>query len=182
MDIASDKAEQQNILMKEFLIAFPDVPQLYSHQQFLQLVGMNKEVRKWYLDYKSEISVEMTMPHWLKEIKGARDAWRKSEKSRLELSIKEKLWLDREAKAATILKKEIDSIRTERIEMYKTLDKLVIIDRLTVNELPRDRAIKVSLAGTPELRKIVSDKQVDGFKTDLYTKLISGAEWVDPFA
>lgn len=173
---------QHDLILKEFLEAFPDLDSIKTFDQFLRMSNISKEVRSWYVDIKAEIAVELSCPEWLKKFNGGRDAWKKSEKERISLSEKEKTWSSRETKASEAFKKELDSIRTERTSTYKTLNKLTIINRITVNELPRERALRVALASTPDLRAQISSKEVAAFKTDLFRDFLAGKEWTDPFA
>lgn len=167
--------------LDSFRKAFPSLTAIRTEKELEKLIAINSGVRKWNVQWKADQAVQLDMPTWLKgESKYLRD-WETVRQARKTAKEKELQWSKDIKEASEQLKKEVKRVEEERSSLFGSLTALDIIDRVTVNQLPIDKALELAMfTGTEEKVAEKSKDLVLKYKTQLF-KDFKANKFVNPF-
>lgn len=167
---SGDKSVGDAKLLADFKKKFPNITTVLTKDALMKLVNINATIREWYLTYKNEINVQLEMPEFLDKDSVSVRAWEKVKDDRILHTAKEIGWQGEILSASNTLKSVVNKVEGERLSAYGSLSPLDIIDRVTVNQLPLDKA--VILATFVGDKQAVENKQKElvlAYKKSLYS-------------
>lgn len=170
----------QDRVLKDFGAYFPQYTTIDTRDKIMGLVSSNPTVREWYVAWKGQDAVASSLPLFLDP--SSRDQtseWSKLEQTRLDMNAKQKAWSARIDAQAKALRRVVEEVDKEKKDMYNTLPRLLIINMVTVNQLPL--ADQVILANTPkaDLKK-KTNALIVAYQKTLYATM-NDPTWVNPF-
>lgn len=177
--ILTDDKDDIDLLMS-FKESYPDLAAIGTKEQFLTMVNLNSGIRDWYLTYKKYRSTFLVKPAWLSSDKDSLDNWAKLQDKLASQKKMFRSWDVRIESKSIALKKEIEKVDAEKKQYMKTMDPLIAISSLTVNNLPVSDTLQIALEGDKDLRKILISSKVEKLKSSMYAALNNGT-FQNPF-
>lgn len=177
---ATDFVGYDKRIISDFKAYYPSVSTLESLPQLLRFISLNKEAMEWYKWWQTQDSIETTAPEWLPSDPESLKRWKDLQASMAALKTKERGWNERVARISDELKSVVATVGEERKAAILSLDPLLKINRVTVNELPFDEQITLAIIADDGKRREEGKKAVAAYQKKLYTALKGGA-FVDPF-
>lgn len=167
-------------IMADFRHYFPDTSTIVNLKQLLRLVGSSKKVAEWYKTWNSEKAADNLAPDWIPNTVEDQERWLAAVRSAEGLKTREIGWTNRVKEKADALKEVVKTVDSERKAYVNTLDPLVIIDRVSVNELPFTDQQTLAVIDGDDDRKATGKRLLKAYKIKLYGD-VKGSNFVNPF-
>ena len=117
---------------------------------------MSQEIRDWYLTFNESRRTILTKPEWLPSDQDGLNDWIYLQGKLEDHQKRLNEWNRGIVNAISDLRKHIKGIRNEKRKYYKNADPLIVIDSLTVEELPTQQILELVKISDLKLRE---DKQ-----------------------
>lgn len=179
--VSGDKSFGDAKLLADFKTKFSGLTQVNTKEALMKLVNINGSIRDWYLEWKNQVNVQLEMPEFLDKNADTVKLWEKVKADRILHSTKEVGWQSEILSASNTLKQVVSKVESERRSVYGSLSPLDVIDRVTVNQLPLEKA--VILATFVGDKQAVENKQKElvlNYKKSLYSDFKSN-KFKNPF-
>lgn len=140
-----DFSDSDEALVSNFKIDHPDAYQITTKEQILKLVNYSSNYRKWYLEWKELRSSYSERPEFLGDSPEDLSEWRNLDAARQDLKIISRKWQTEINVKSKELRATIDKIQKQKEEKYRTLDPILVINMLNVNNLPDDDLLEIAV-------------------------------------
>jgi hypothetical protein len=167
-------------ILSDFHHYFPNTDKVDTLRRLQRLVGSSRKVAEWYKEWNKDKAEDALTPDWLPDTLKDQEAWQNALKTTSDLKTKEAGWNSRIAEKSAALKAVVKTVGEERAAYIKTLNNLVIIDRVSVNELPFEDQLVLTVIEDDEERRAKGKKLVKEFKKRLYAAHV-GNNFQSPF-
>jgi hypothetical protein len=171
----------QDYIVAEFKIAYPSVKSVDTTDKVLKLVSIDSDVRSWYIDVKKQRSISSSKPEWLESTRQHLDAWNKLDEKRAERKLKEANWSSEVEIKSKALKETVRKVEAERAKFFSSMDDLLIIDSISVNQLPINDKIELIQIEDDQERREFTKRKILTFQGQLFEEYINGGLKTDPF-
>jgi hypothetical protein len=150
-DLSYDFSDTDEALIKCFRIDHPDATQITTRDQIMTLVNYSESFRKWYLEWKTLRTAYDERPAWIGESPEDLKLWKELEVERRLLKQCNQSWQAEINKASKDLRDVIDSVERKKKEKFRTLNPILAINMLNVNNLREKDLLQIALE--PDLDK-----------------------------
>lgn len=169
-------------LVEDFALYFPGNPSVVTRENVLALVSLNMEVREWYKRWSNIEGRSRVLPGWLDPKKNSDvDAYAKLQDEQAAKAQKESEWNERITKAASLMKRTVETVDSEKKAYYQGLSKLMQISMTTLIHLPLKDQIEITQAADDVSRKNLESLKLEELRKELKRALDAGT-FKSPFA
>lgn len=168
-------------LLVEFQLEF-QAPEITTFEEFLTLVGYNKQVRSWYSKRKKEFSTFVEMPDSAKNAGVSVELWNSLEAERTKYRNIQRNYNNSVNNASVNMIKEMESADITRLQSIKNISPIIKILGMTVDNLPMVDQIQISKVKDLEERKTLQKEKLDTQQQHLIECILQNKELpYDPF-
>lgn len=172
----------RQFVLNEFQIKF-NKPKIKTFEQIIQLVNMNKTVRKWFKDLKYEQTILSEMPNAYLIAGYTVSDWIEGQKERDIIKDINREASKKSAQLAKTFDNEMEKVNRARSEALSRISWFTKLNSISVNELPEDMQVEVIMETDGEKKKLLIDALIEKFKSSLLIELReTGSISTDPFA
>lgn len=169
-------------LLIEFQEEFK-APEIKTFEEFLTLVGYNKQVRNWYSKRKKEFSTFVEMPQSAKLAGMTVQQWDDLEAERTKFRNINRIYNKQVNDASVAMVNSMESADKSRSLALQNINPIIKILGMTVDNLPMSDQIQISLVKDLEERKSLQDEKLLYQQQYLIEKFLSDGKMpYDPFA
>jgi transcription termination factor NusB len=133
---SNDWEDDKEALVREANLYFEGEVVFSDADTITNLVSIDDRVAEFYLTFKKQLSISKAKPDWLDTTKEDLSAWDDLADARTVTKKKNIEWQEKVNKAALVLKETINSVATEKKKYYKNIRELLVIDSVTIAQLP----------------------------------------------
>lgn len=172
----------RNKLLIEFQHEFK-APEIKTFEDFLTLVGYNKQVRNWYSKRKKEFSTFVDMPDAAKNAGMTVEQWDNLEAERTKFRNINRIYNKEVNDASVAMVKAMENADANRLNSMQNISPIIKVLGMSVDNLPMVDQVQISMEKDLSERKKLQDSKLLNQQTYLIEKyLLDGRLPYDPFA
>lgn len=169
-DVTYDFADTESALIQNFKIDHPDAVTVTTRDQILTLVNLSDDYRKWYLEWKELRNTFSERPSFIGDTPDDLRLWRELMEDRKQLKKANIGWTNQVNAKSRELRETIDRVERERKQYYESLNPVIVISLINVNNLPKDKLLSIALEGDLEKREELITKLVTEYQKEFFEK------------
>lgn len=179
-DGKESRAAYEQRILKDFQQYFENSSTINTLPKLLRLVNSSKQVAEWYKYWNTSRATDNLTPEWLPKDTKSQAAWVEANKASTAFKAKETGWNTLIKEASDSLKATVKQVTEERKAYIETLPNLLIIDKVSINELPYEQQLQLAVIESDEIRSEKGKELLLDFKVKLYRAHI-GNNFQNPF-